>query len=43
MANRTIGISDELAAYVVAVGTREPEVSVCLLPLADGVTLDRRR
>jgi caffeoyl-CoA O-methyltransferase len=26
MANRTIGISDELAAYVVAVGTREPEL-----------------
>jgi predicted O-methyltransferase YrrM len=26
MANRTIGISDELAAYVVEVGTREPEV-----------------
>jgi len=26
MANKTIGISDELAAYVVAVGTREPDV-----------------
>jgi predicted O-methyltransferase YrrM len=26
MANRTIGISDELAAYVVDLGTREPEV-----------------
>ena len=26
MANKTIGISDELAAYVVEVGTREPEV-----------------
>ena len=26
MANRTIGISDELAAYVRRVGTREPEV-----------------
>jgi predicted O-methyltransferase YrrM len=26
MANRTIGISDELAAYVVKVGTREPDV-----------------
>jgi predicted O-methyltransferase YrrM len=26
MANKTIGISDELAAYVVQVGTREPEV-----------------
>jgi caffeoyl-CoA O-methyltransferase len=26
MANKTIGISDELAAYVVKVGTREPEV-----------------
>ena len=26
MANKTIGISDELAAYVVAVGTREPGV-----------------
>jgi predicted O-methyltransferase YrrM len=26
MANRTIGISEELAAYVVKVGTREPEV-----------------
>jgi predicted O-methyltransferase YrrM len=26
MANRTIGISDELAAYVVEVGTREPDV-----------------
>ena len=26
MANRTIGLSDELAAYVVEVGTREPEV-----------------
>jgi predicted O-methyltransferase YrrM len=26
MANRTIGISDELAAYVVERGTREPEV-----------------
>ena len=26
MANKTIGISDELAAYVVEVGTREPDV-----------------
>lgn len=26
MANKTIGISDELAAYVVKVGTREPDV-----------------
>ena len=26
MANKTIGISDELAAYVVEVGTREPEI-----------------
>jgi caffeoyl-CoA O-methyltransferase len=26
MANKTIGISDELAAYVIEVGTREPEV-----------------
>ena len=26
MTNRTIGISDELAAYVVEVGTREPEL-----------------
>ena len=26
MANTTIGISDELAAYIVKVGTREPEV-----------------
>ena len=26
MANRTIGISDELAAYVVKMGTREPDV-----------------
>lgn len=26
MANKTIGISDELAAYVVQVGTREPDV-----------------
>lgn len=26
MANRTIGISDELAAYVIRVGTREPDV-----------------
>lgn len=26
MANKTIGISEELAAYVVKVGTREPEV-----------------
>jgi len=26
MANKTIGISDELAAYVLQVGTREPEV-----------------
>jgi caffeoyl-CoA O-methyltransferase len=26
MANKTIGLSDELAAYVVAVGTREPDV-----------------
>ena len=26
MSNRTIGLSDELAAYVVEVGTREPEV-----------------
>ena len=26
MANKTIGISDELAAYVVRVGTREPDV-----------------
>ena len=26
MANTTIGLSDELAAYVVEVGTREPEV-----------------
>jgi predicted O-methyltransferase YrrM len=26
MANRTIGISDELAAYVVEVGTREPDI-----------------
>jgi predicted O-methyltransferase YrrM len=26
MANRTMGISDELAAYVLEVGTREPEV-----------------
>jgi predicted O-methyltransferase YrrM len=26
MANKTIGLSDELAAYVVEVGTREPEV-----------------
>lgn len=30
MANKTIGISDELAAYVVQVGTREPEVLVRL-------------
>ena len=30
MANKTIGISDELAAYVVAVGTREPDVLVRL-------------
>lgn len=26
MSNKTIGISDELAAYIVKVGTREPEV-----------------
>ena len=26
MANKTIGISDELAAYVIEVGTREPDV-----------------
>jgi predicted O-methyltransferase YrrM len=26
MANKTIGISDELAAYVVKVGTREPDI-----------------
>jgi len=26
MANKTIGISDELAAYVVEVGTREPDI-----------------
>src|SRR5687768_6227124 len=26
MANQTIGISDELAAYVVTYGTREPDV-----------------
>lgn len=26
MANKTIGVSDELAAYVVEVGTREPDV-----------------
>ena len=30
MANKTIGISDELAAYVVEVGTREPDVLVRL-------------
>ena len=30
MANKTIGISDELAAYVVEVGTREPELLVRL-------------
>ncbi|MDQ1392280.1 MAG: hypothetical protein QOF30_1257, partial [Acidimicrobiaceae bacterium] len=26
MANKTIGLSDELAAYVLKVGTREPDV-----------------
>jgi len=30
MANKTIGISDELAAYVVEVGTREPDILVRL-------------
>jgi predicted O-methyltransferase YrrM len=30
MANKTIGISDELAAYVLKVGTREPDILVRL-------------
>ena len=62
MANKTIGISDELAAHVVEVDSRTPRmrtrtpihalntkgtgderITLCLLPVADGVTLARRR
>ena len=41
MANKTIGISDELAAYVLEVGTREPEVLVRLREETSAIPMHR--